>query len=327
MRFRMSLLANIAFLAFSALSARAQSSASIAGVVTDSSGAPISGAMVTAKNLETGAVRSTTTDTGGRYVVLALPVGQYEVRASKAGFKESVRSRIQLAIDQEATVDLNLQVGAIETQVIVTSDASIVSTTTSDISGLVGAQQIRDLPLNGRSFDLLLTLNPGVVNFTSMKTGGTGISNSTTGNNFAISGQRPQQNLFLLNGVEYTGAAENNMQPGGPSGMLLGVDAIREFNVQRDSYGAEYGNRPGGQVAIVTRSGTNQWHGSLFEFLRNSALDAPNFFDQYGAPAPFQRNQFAVAAGGPLQRDKTFLFANYEGFRQHHHQTPAAFVP
>ena len=326
MRFRMSLLANIAFAAFFALSARAQSSASIAGVVIDSSGAPISGAMVTAKNLETGAVRSTTTDTGGRYVVLALPVGQYEVRATKAGFKESIRSGIQLAIDQEARVDLNLQVGAIETQVIVTSDASIVSTTTSDISGLVGAQQIRDLPLNGRSFDLLLTLNPGVVNFTWMKTGGTGISNSTTGNNFAISGQRPQQNLFLLNGVEYTGAAENNMQPGGPSGMLLGVDAIREFNVQRDSYGAEYGKRPGGQVAIVTQSGTKQWHGSLFEFLRNSALDAPNFFDQNGAP-PFQRNQFGVAAGGPLQRDKTFLFANYEGFRQHLHQTSAAFVP
>ncbi len=305
---------------------RSQVAAGITGIVTDASGAPISAATVTTKNLETGAVRSTTTDAAGRYVVLALPVGQYEVRVSKAGFKESVRSGIQLAIDQEARVDLNLQIGAVATQVIVTSDAPIVSTTTSDISGLVGAHQIRDLPLNGRSFDLLVTLNPGVVNFTSMKTGGTGISNSTTANNFAISGQRPQQNLFLLNGVEYTGAAENNMQPGGPSGMLLGVDAIREFNVQRDSYGAEYGKRPGGQVAIVTRSGTNQWHGSIFEFLRNNALDAPNFFDQNGAP-PFQRNQFGVAGGGPLQRDKTFFFSNYEGFRQHLHQTSASFVP
>src|SRR5258705_363970 len=158
------------------------------------------------------------------------------------------------------------------------------------------------------------------------QTGGTGISNSTTGNNFVVSGQRPQQNLFLLNGVEYTGAAENNMQPGGTSGMLLGVEAVREFNVQRDSYGAEYGKRPGGQVAIVTQSGTNQWHGSIFEFLRNNALDAPNFFDQGDAP-PFQRHQFGAAGGGALQREKTFLFANYEGFRQRLHQTSAAFVP
>src|SRR6202008_1992725 len=123
------------------------------------------------------------------------------------------------------------------------------------------------------------------VNFTSQKTGGTGISNSTTANNFAVTGQRPQQNLFLLNGVEYTGAAENNMQPGGTSGMLLGVEAVREFNVQRDSYGAEFGKRPGGQVVIVTQSGTNQWHGSVFESLRNSAFDTSNFFYRGGPPA------------------------------------------
>src|ERR1700748_3575489 len=121
----------------------------------------------------------------------------------------------------------------------------MVSTATTDISGLVGQQAIKNLPLNGRSYDLLLTLNPGIVNFTSQKTGGTGVSNSTTGNNFAVSGNRPQQNLFLLNGVEFTGAAENNMQPGGPSQQLLGVEAVREFNVLRDSYGAEDGKRPG----------------------------------------------------------------------------------
>jgi hypothetical protein len=126
--------------------------------------------------------------------------------------------------------------------------------------------------------------------------------------------------------VEYTGAAENNMQPGGTSGMLLGVDAVREFNVQRDSYGAEFGKRPGGQVVILTQSGSNEWHGAAFEFLRNNALDTPNFFDQGDAP-PFQRNQFGGSMGGPLQRGKTFLFANYEGFRQHLHQTSATFVP
>jgi hypothetical protein len=320
------LFASFVVFAFSAPSVRAQVSASITGVVSDPSGAPISAATVAAKNLETGAVRIANTDDAGRYLVLSLPVAQYEVRVTKAGFRDAIRSGVHLAVGQEARVDLSLPVGAVETQVNVNADASLFSTTTSDISGLVGEQQIKDLPLNGRSFDLLLTLNPGVVNFTSMKTGGTGISNSTTGNNFVVSGQRPQQNLFLLNGVEYTGAAENNMQPGGTSGMLLGVEAIREFNVQRDSYGAEYGKRPGGQVIIVTQSGSNQWHGAVFEFLRNNALDAPNFFDQGSAP-PFQRNQFGGSGGGPLRANKTFLFANYEGFRQHLHQTSAAFVP
>ena len=208
----------------------------------------------------------------------------------------------------------------------VTDNVPIVNTSTQDISGLVGEKEVKALPLNGRSFDLLMTLNPGIVNFTSEKTGGIGVSNSSTGNNFSVSGNRPQQNLFLLNGVEFTGAAENNMQPGGPSGNLLGVEAVREFNVLRDSYGAEYGKRPGAQVTIVTQSGTNQLHGSIYEFIRNNALDAPNYFDQGSAP-PFQRNQFGGAIGGPIQKDKTFFFANYEGFIQNLHQTSAAFVP
>ena len=304
----------------------AQVSASIEGLVIDSSRSPVASSRVNARNIETGVTRTTTTDDAGRYLLLSLPVGEYELRVSKPGFRQAIRSGIQLAVGQEASVDLTLQISAATAEVRVIGDAPIVSTTTQDISGLVGEQQIKDLPLNGRSYDLLLPLNPGVVNFTSLKTGGTGISNSTTGNNFAISGNRPQQNLFLLNGVEYTGAAENNMQPGGTSGMLLGVEAVREFNVQRDSYGAEFGKRPGGQVVMVTQSGTNQWHGSVFEFLRNNAFDASNFFDR-GGPPPFQRNQFGVAGGGPIQADKTFLFANYEGFRQHLHQTSAAFVP
>jgi hypothetical protein len=220
-----------------------------------------------------------------------------------------------------------LQLGTVRSEITVTGDAPIVNTTTQDISGLVGEQATKDLPLNGRSFDLLLPLNPGIVNFTSQKTGGiAGISNSSTANNFAVSGNRPQQNLFLLNGVEYTGAAENNMQPGGPSGMLLGVDAVREFNVQRDSYSAEFGKHPGAQVIILTQSGGNQWHGAMYEFLRNNVLDAPNYFDQGSAP-PFRRNQFGGSLGGPIRKDKMFFFTNYEGFRQSLHQTSAAFVP
>ena len=208
-------------------------------------------------------------------------------------------------------------------KVTVNADAPVVSTTTTDISGLVGQQQVKDLPLNGRSYDLLMLLNPGVVNFTWEKTGGTGISNSTTANNFAVSGNRPQQNLFLLNGIEFTGAAENNMTPGGASGELLGIDAMREFNILRDGYSAEYGKKPGGQVSIVTQSGTNQWHGSAYEFLRNNALDARNFFDAGPSAPPFQRNDFGVSMGGPVQKGKTFVFANYEGFRQNLHETSA----
>ena len=306
--------------------AQAQTSASISGRITDPTGAAVTGATVTAKNLETGALRSTVTDDRGRYSLLSLAVGQYEVRVSKQGFQEEVRSGIHLVVGQEARVDMALHIGEVTEQVKVNAEIPIVSTTPADISGLIGEQQVKDLPLNGRSYDELMTLNPGVVNFTWEKTGGIGVSNSTTGNMFSVAGNRPQQNLFLLNGVEFTGAAENNMQPGGTSQQLLGVDAVREFNLMRDTYGAEYGKHPGGQVTIITQSGTNQWHGSAFEFLRNNALDAPNFFDLGSAP-PFQRNQFGGSAGGPIQKDKTFLFANYEGFRQNLHQTSVELVP
>src|SRR6267154_6486125 len=299
---RKSLILRCALIALFAFTCRlpttqAQVSASIRGVVTDPASAPVAQAAVNVKNLETGAVRTANTDDAGRYLVLALPVGKYEVRISKSGFQDAVRSGIYLVVGEEASVDLRLQVNTLKSEVNVTSDAPIVSVTTQDISGLVGEQAVKDLPLNGRSYDLLLPLNPGIVNFTSQKTGGTGISNSSTANNFSVSGNRPQQNIFLLNGVEYTGAAENNMTPGGPSGTLLGVEAVREFNVQRDSYSAEFGKRPGGQVVIVTQSGGNQWHGAVYEYLRNNALDAANFFDQGSAP-PFQRNQFGVSSGG-----------------------------
>jgi hypothetical protein len=319
-------LLSLLLMLFGPPSARSQVSASIKGSVTDPSGAPVPSADVKTKNLETGAIRSSITDDAGRYLVLSLPVGEYEIRVAKAGFQDAIRSAIHLVVGEEANVDLRLAVGVEISQITVRADAPIVSTTTRDISGLVGEQAVKELPLNGRSYDLLLPLNPGIVNFTSQKTGGTGISNSTTGNNFAVSGNRPQQNLFLLNGIEYSGAAENNMQPGGTSGMLLGVDAVREFNVQRDSYSAELGKRPGGQVIIATRSGSNQLHGSAFEFLRNNALDAPNYFDQGSAP-PFQRNQFGASLGGPIRADRTFVFGNYEGFRQNLHQTSVAFVP
>ncbi|HYL39489.1 MAG TPA: carboxypeptidase regulatory-like domain-containing protein, partial [Bryobacteraceae bacterium] len=315
----------LAFL-FGACPAWCQVSASVSGKVVDQSGAAISGASVSVKSVDTGAVRSALTDNSGVYRMISLPVGEYQIRAAKAGFAGTIREGLHLAVGQGARVDLTLVVGELNQAVTVSADAAPVGVSSTDISGLVGERQVKDLPLNGRSYDELLTLNPGVVNFTWEKTGGVGVSNSTSGNNFVVSGNRPQQNLFLLNGVEFTGAAENNMQPGGVSQELLGVDAVREFNLLRDSYGAEYGKRPAGQVLIVTQSGTNQWHGSLFEFLRNNHLDAPNYFDP-GAPPGFQRNQFGAALGGPIRRNKTFVFGNYEGFRQHLHQTGVDLVP
>ena len=304
----------------------AQVGAALSGTVTDPSHAVVSGATVTVKNTGTGAVRGTSTDSAGQYQVISLPVGDYEIHVTKNGFSEAVRQGIHLVVGQDATVDFGLSVGAVTQQLTVNADAPAVSLATTDISGLVGEQQVRNLPLNGRSYDELLTLNPGVVNFTFEKFGGIGGSNSTVGNNFAVSGNRPQQNLFLLNGVEFTGAAENNMQPGGTGQQLLGVDAVQEFNLLRDSYGAEYGKRPGGQVLIVTRSGTNQFHGSVYEFVRNNIFDARNFFDGNSVPG-FTQNQFGAALGGPLQTDKTFFFANYEGFLKNLHQTGADLVP
>jgi hypothetical protein len=205
----------------------------------------------------------------------------------------------------------------------VTDQTPLVNTTTAAVSGVVGEQQIKDLPLNGRSFDNLITLNPGAVNYSAMKSAGTSTSN---GNTFSVDGRRTYENLILLNGIEYTGSSQLAVTPGGVSGELLGIDAIREFNALTNTYGAEYGKRAGAQISVVTQSGTNRLHGSLFEFLRNSDLDARNFFDQAYVP-PFRRNQFGGSLGGPVKKDRWFLFGNYEGFRQLLAESNVSVVP
>ena len=293
--------------------APAQVSASISGKVEDATGTGVPGATVTVKSVETGATRVVTTGDSGSFTVLALPLGQQEVKAEKTGFQPAVRTGISLAVGQEAKVSLRLKVGEFVQQVTVSEEAPVVNTTTAPVSGLVGQRQVKDLPLNGRSFDNLLTLNPGAINYSAMKSPQTSTSN---GNTFSVAGRRTWENLFLLNGIEDTGSSQLAITPGGVSGQLLGIDAIREFNVLPSAYGAEYGKRPGAQVSVVTQSGTNALHGSLFEFLRNSALDARNFFDRTSSAPPFRRNQFGAAAGGPLKKDRLFLFGNYEGFRQ-----------
>ena len=298
-----------------AISSFAQGEASIQGAVTDSSGGAVPGVAIRIKNLETAAERNLVTDEAGRYNAASLPIGRYEVRAEKTGFRSAEKTAVSLVLGQRETVDLVLQVGDVRQTVQVESAPTVVAITTEDDAGLVGDRQVKELPLNGRSYDQLITLNAGIVNYTSQRAGGIGTSNSVVGNMFAASGRRPQENLFLLNGVEFTSASEINNTPGGVSGQLLGVDAVREFSVVKDTYGAEYGKRPGAQVNIVTASGTNEFHGGAYEFLRNSALDARNFFDRANIPE-FRRNVFGGSLGGPIRRDKTFVFANYEGFRQ-----------
>jgi hypothetical protein len=306
--------------------ARAQSGGSISGLVSDSSGGTVVGATVTIRNLETGAERSVSTDDTGRYNAASLAVGTYDLKVEKPGFRSTSLSNVTLVVGQREAISFTLQVGDVHQTVEVPANPTVVAVTTEDISGLVGERQVKDLPLNGRSYDQLLSLNPGAVNYTSQRAGSVGTSNSVVGNMFAVSGRRPQENLFLLNGVEFTGASEINNTPGGASGQLLGVDAVREFVVVKDTYGAEYGKRPGAQVSIVTASGTNQVHGALYEFTRNNAIDARNFFDHGDIPE-YQRNNFGGSLGGPLRKDKTFVFGNYEGLRQNLGLSNLSLVP
>jgi len=301
----------LGFLAFTAV-LLAQVTGTITGRVEDPSGAPVPAATITVTSLETGATRVVTADQSGNYRALSLPLGAQEVTAEKSGFKEAIRTGIDLVVGQNAVVNFRLEVGELPQQVTVTENVSLVDTTTASVSGLVSERQIKDLPLNGRSFDNLITLNPGAINYSAMKSAGTTTSD---GNTFSVDGRRTSENLFLLNGIEYTGSSQLAITPGGVSSELLGIDAIREFNVLTNNYDAEYGKRAGAQVGVVTQSGTNELHGTVFEFLRNSALDARNFFDQNFVP-PFRRNQFGGSLGGPLKKNKWFLFGNYEGFRQ-----------
>jgi Carboxypeptidase regulatory-like domain len=300
--------------------------ASISGTVRDASGAAVVGAHVTVTNQETGAIRNLVSDSAGAYSAPSLPVGRYKVTVEKQGFSTRSETGINLVVGQSTVVDLTLAVGALQQQISVTDVPLAINTTTQPTSGLVSARQVKELPLNGRSYDELITLNPASVNYTGERSGAVGTSNSSPGNMFSVAGHRPQDNLYLLNGIEYTGASEINVTPGGVSGELLGVDAVREFNVVSDTYGAEYGKRTGAQISIDTESGTNQLHGSVFEFLRNSALDARNYFDQGNIPI-FQRNQFGGALGGPLVKNKLLLFGNYEGLRQNLSLSNVTLVP
>ena len=311
---------------FPAFSSAQMVGGTISGTVVDPSNSPLDQAKVIIRNEETATERNLTTAPDGTFSAPSVAVGVYSVSVEKDGFAPLKRTGITVAIAQHVQLRLPLTVGAVQQVVTVVDTPAAVDTSTLQTQGLVTERQVKDLPLNGRSFDQLLELNPASVSYTTQRQGGVGTSNSSVGNMFSVSGRRPQDNLFLLNGIEYTGASLINVTPGGTSGQLLGVEAVREFNAVSDTYGANYGKRTGAQVSIVTASGNNNLHGSVYEFLRNSALDARNYFDQSRIP-PFQRNDFGAALGGPVRRDKIFAFGNYEGYRQHLGLSAVTFVP
>src|SRR5262245_20321055 len=292
-------------------------SAAISGLVRDTSGAVIPGVTVTAKHTESGLTRTVLTNENGDYRMPSLPVGAYEVMAEIPGFKPLVRSGIELAVAQEIVLNLTLEVGTTAEQVTVTGEAPLVNATLASTAGLITGEQLKDLPLNGRSFHELMTLNAHTTDNRS----------NSGGASFSVAGKRTENNRWTVNGMDYVGDNSTGqfIAPTGISEQLLGVEAIREFNVLGHSYGAEYGKRSGGQVTAVTTSGTNQFHGTAFEYLRNSALDARNYFDE--ERAAFKRNQFGASLGGPIVRDKMFMFGNYEGFRERLGESSNQFVP
>lgn len=288
--------------------------ATILGVVKDTSGAVVPSAALTARNVATGQTRTAISEQDGTYRFSALPVGTYEVRVEHAGFQTEVRKDITLTVAQEAVLNFSLQVGTIEQTVSVTAELPLVNTTSGSLGGLVSQERVADLPLNGRNYIELTLLQPGIqVNKNiNAQAGMTGVW-------FSSNGAPVRSNAYLLDGAmmqTLMGSSTASV-----SGTTLGIEGIREWRVITNSFTAEYGMSMGSQTVMVTKSGTNSFHGSLFEYLRNSALDARNFFDRKTLATPrrlppFTRNQFGASAGGPIKKDKTFVFGVYEGFRE-----------
>src|SRR3989475_4458305 len=233
--------------------------AAITGTVSDTSGAAVPGASVTVKHLETGLTRAVEVDANGNYSVPSLPVGEYELAVEKMGFQREVRRGITLVVAQEAVLNLTLQVGSVVQQVTVTEEAPLVNTTMASTSGEITETQVKELPLNGRSFDQLLTLNVGVSNTTS------NTLNGGTWNMFSVAGKRPETNRFILNGIDWAGGAGTGQfsRPYGGGGQSAGGRARRDVKGRTPTYGAEYGKRAGGQISVVTTSGTNRLHGDV----------------------------------------------------------------
>jgi hypothetical protein len=303
--------------------------ATISGTATDSSGAALVGATVQARNVGTNVTQSTVSDAAGRYRIPDLPIGQYEVQASISGFQTVVHKGITLTVGANLVVDFSLPVGQVTQTVSVESEISRVETQTAAVSSLVTPEQMSQLPLNGRNFEQLLSLAPGVQTINqSYYTGGGGGGLSSgfygPGNTYSVAGSRPVGQVFLLDDQDLQGYWEKGTGSN-ITGNSLGVEAIQEFQLLTNTYSAQFGGT-GAAMNAASRSGTNAFHGSAYEYLRNSALDARNFFDGPTIP-PFRRNQFGGSVGGPIKKDKLFFFVNYEGLRSALGVTGNQFVP
>src|SRR5439155_8675362 len=294
----------------------------ISGTVTDESKAVLPGATIQVTNVETGATRALITDERGRFRALSLPPGLYSVSAEMAGFQPAKRDQLTLEIGRDVTADVQLKIGALTDQVTVQGAVSNVELSSAVAGGVVSPTQIAELPLNGRSFMQLATLQPGVV----MSRGTTADFTGGFGNTqLAIGGARPEMTGYLPAGTNIADISDK--APSSMAGVLLGVDAVKEFSVQTHDYSAEFGRAAGGVISAVTKSGSNTLHGAVFEFLRDSKFDAPNFFDPGGATPPFTRNQFGGTAGGPILKNRLFYFGSYEGLRQNLSLTRLARLP
>lgn len=291
------------------------------GTVRDSSGAVLPGAAVSATNISTGVTQQVTTDAAGRYRIAQLPPASYRVEASLQGFRPEERTNVELTVSRTQELDFTLAVGPVTATVEVTSEAALVDTSASSVSALVNGSAVRDLPLNGRSFDQLITLTPGTAAFT----GWTSSAVRGTSTLFVAGGNRPSTTKLIVDGSELAGGGDINTIVSTSSGKMLGVEAIQEFAVITNNGDATYGKKPGGQVNIVTRSGTNEFHGSVFEFVRNDIFDARSFF----APEkdPLRQNNYGFAVGGPILKNKMFFFTNLEMYKQRQGVALVAPVP
>src|SRR2546427_6616822 len=295
-------------------SLRAQTvNGTILGLIQDQQGAVVAKAEVTARNLETGAVRKTNADDNGTYRIFSIPAGPYEVTASFPGFQTEVRTGIAVTVGSDISVNFSLTVGAISEQVQVTGEAPQVDAFSSTLGGFVNSTTIRELPLNGRDWLQLTLLQPGTLQNAGEAQADTARAQRGNGLAISISGGRIVENVFRIDGLVVNDYA--NAGPGSSLHVNMGVDAIREFSILTNNYSAEYGRGASGVVNAITKSGTNEFHGSAYYFHRNSALDARNFFDGPNI-APFRRHQYGGAVGGPIRKDKTFFFSNYEALTE-----------
>ena len=294
---------------------------SISGTITDEQKSVVPGVSILVRRVDTGAERSQVSDEHGRYRVLSLTPGPYRVTASLSGFRPVVRDQLTVAIGKDVLVDIEMRIGGVEEQVTVAGETSDVSIGSTTAGGVVTTRQIAELPLNGRSFMQLATLQPGVITSRGTSRDFTGGFGSTQ---LAIGGARPEQTGYLMDGTNIADISDK--APSSLSGVLLGVDTVQEFSVQTHGYSAEFGRAAGGVMSAVTKSGTNQIHGSLFEFHRDDSLNSRNYFATGDQP-PFQRDQFGGTFGGPIVTNKLFYFGSFEQLRERNAVTQTARLP